>query len=159
MNETGIYARLEAQVRELFDAQAGFGANAGNFAALIQSELPDVNWAGFYIAAPGDELVLGPFSGRPACTRIAKGRGVCGTAAAQRATLVVDDVNAFSDHIACDAASRAEIVVPFLVRDMFFGVFDVDSPRQARFTDTDRIGLERLVAVFSELLTPQTTAR
>jgi L-methionine (R)-S-oxide reductase len=143
----------------VFDRDADFVANAGNFAALIQHELPEVNWAGFYLAAPNGELVLGPFSGRPACTRIAKGRGVCGAAAEQRATILVADVKAFADHIACDAVSRSEIVVPLFIREMFFGVFDVDSPTLARFTDTDRIGLERLVTVFGESLTPQTSAR
>jgi L-methionine (R)-S-oxide reductase len=154
-----VYNRLEEQARALLDREADFVANAGNFAALIRNELPRVNWAGFYLAAANGELVLGPFSGRPACTRIAKGRGVCGAAAEQRATIVVADVEAFADHIACDAASRSEIVVPLFIRDLFFGVFDVDSPTLARFTDADRVGLERLVAVFGESLTPQTSAR
>jgi len=159
VNAHDDYDRLEEQARVLLDREADFVANAGNFAALVHNELPEVNWAGFYLAAPNGELVLGPFSGRPACTRIAKGRGVCGAAAEQRATIVVADVEAFADHIVCDTASRSEIVVPLFIRDMFFGVFDVDSPRLARFTDADRIGLERLVAAFAESLTPQTSAR
>jgi L-methionine (R)-S-oxide reductase len=125
----------------------------------VQTELPAISWAGFYIAAPNGELVLGPFSGKPASTRIARGRGVCGAAAEKRATLVVDDVEAFADHIACDSASRSEIVVPLVIGDLFFGVFDVDSPVLARFTGADRLGLERLVSVFAELLTPRTSGR
>lgn len=152
MNATGLYDRLAQQVRALLDGESDFVANAGNFAALIYGELPDVNWAGFYLLTPSGELVLGPFSGRPACTRIAQGRGVCGAAAAKRETLVVDDVDAFADHIVCDAASRSEIVVPILRDGTLFGVFDVDSPLKARFTATDRAGLERLVRAFSESL-------
>jgi L-methionine (R)-S-oxide reductase len=147
---SALYERFEAQVCALLDGEGDFVANAGNFAALIYDELPDVNWAGFYLATPSGELVLGPFSGRPACTRIANGRGVCGAAAARRETLVVDDVDAFVDHIVCDSASRSEIVVPILRNGNLFGVFDVDSPVLARFTAGDRAGLERLVAVFEE---------
>jgi GAF domain-containing protein len=146
-----LYERLEAQVRALLDGESDFVANAGNFAALIYEELPDVNWAGFYLATPSGELVLGPFNGRPACTRIPPGRGVCGAAVTKRETLVVDDVEAFADHIACDSASRSEIVVPILRDGELFGVFDVDSPVKARFTAHDRAGLERLVAAFEEI--------
>jgi GAF domain-containing protein len=152
VNATELYDRLEQQVRALFDGESDFVANAGNFAALIYDEIPDVNWAGFYLATPSGELVLGPFGGRPACTRIPQGRGVCGAAAVKRETLVVDDVDAFADHIVCDSASRSEIVVPILRDGELFGVFDVDSPLKARFTETDRIGLERLVGAFSESL-------
>jgi GAF domain-containing protein len=152
VNDEAFYDRLERQLRALLEEERDFVANAGNFAALIRHELPDVNWAGFYIASPAEELVLGPFCGRPACTRIAPGRGVCGAAAKQRATLVVDDVDAFSEHIACDAASRSEIVVPIVRDGGLFGVFDVDSPVTARFSEADRAGLERLVGVFSESL-------
>jgi L-methionine (R)-S-oxide reductase len=147
-----LYERLEAQVRALLDGESDFVANAGNFAALIHDELPDVNWAGFYLATPSGELVLGPFSGRAACTRIPQGRGVCGAAGAKQETLVVDDVDAFADHIVCDSASRSEIVVPILRGGELLGVFDVDSPIKARFTETDRAGLERLVRVYSESL-------
>jgi L-methionine (R)-S-oxide reductase len=145
-----LYECLEAQVRALLDGESDFIANAGNFAALIYDELPDVNWAGFYLATPSGELVLGPFSGRPACTRIPPGRGVCGAAASKRETLVVDDVDAFADHIACDSASRSEIVVPILRNGELFGVFDIDSPVKARFTSDDRAGVERLLALFME---------
>jgi L-methionine (R)-S-oxide reductase len=147
---SALYERLETQVRALLDGESDFVANAGNFAALICDELPDVNWAGFYLATPSGGLVLGPFSGRPACTRIPHGRGVCGAAATKRETLVVDDVDAFADHIVCDSASRSEIVVPILRNGELFGVFDVDSPLVARFTASDRAGLEQLVAVFEE---------
>jgi L-methionine (R)-S-oxide reductase len=152
VSDEAFYDRLERQLRALLEEERDFVANAGNFASLIRHELPDVNWAGFYIANPAEELVLGPFCGRPACTPIAPGRGVCGAAAKRRATLVVDDVDAFADHIACDAASRSEIVVPIVRDDGLFGVFDVDSPLTARFTEADRAGLERLVGVFSESL-------
>ncbi|HLY01070.1 MAG TPA: GAF domain-containing protein [Candidatus Cybelea sp.] len=148
---TELYERLEAQARALLDGESDFIANAGNFAALIYHELPDLNWAGFYLATPPGDLVLGPFSGRPACTRIPHGRGVCGAAAAKRETLVIDDVDAFADHIVCDVASRSEIVIPILRDGTLFGVFDVDSPVKARFTARDRTGLERLVAAFEEI--------
>jgi L-methionine (R)-S-oxide reductase len=150
MNSTASYDDLERQVRELVSGEADFIANAGNFAAFVYHELPEVNWAGFYLARPSGDLSLGPFCGRPACTRIPAGRGVCGAAAAQRATLVVDDVGTFADHIACDVASRSEIVVPVLLNGKFAGVFDCDSPRLARFSDADRAGIERLVKAFSE---------
>ena len=150
MKASELYDRLEQQVRALLDGESDFVANAGNFAALIYHELADVNWAGFYLATPSGELLLGPFSGRPACTRIPPGRGVCGAGAAKRETLVVDDVDAFADHIVCNSASRSEIVVPILRRGELFAVFDVDSPVKARFTDDDRAGLERLVTAFEE---------
>jgi L-methionine (R)-S-oxide reductase len=148
--KTPSYDQLERQLRELIGDETDFVANAGNFAAFVFHELPNVNWAGFYLATASGELVLGPFAGRPACTRLPQGRGVCGVAAARRATLVVDDVDAFADHIVCDTASRSEIVVPFLVGETLAGVFDCDSPELARFTESDRSGIERLVRVFSE---------
>jgi L-methionine (R)-S-oxide reductase len=152
------YELLEQQVRALLAGESDFVANAGNFAAFLYHELPDVNWAGFYLAMP-EGLVLGPFAGRPACTRLPPGRGVCGAAAARRATVVVDDVEAFPDHIVCDTASRSEIVVPLLVAGEFFGVFDCDSPIRARFTENDREGIERLVRAFSESVRPAASAR
>ncbi len=145
-----MYDLLERQVRELLAGETDFVASAGNFAAFLYHELPDVNWAGFYLATPSGELVLGPFAGRPACTRLAPGRGVCGAAAARRATLVVEDVAAFVDHIVCDAASRSEIVVPLFDRGTLWGVFDCDSPWLARFSAADRVGIERLVRAFSD---------
>jgi L-methionine (R)-S-oxide reductase len=148
------YALLERQVRELLAGESDFVANAGNFAALVYHELPAVNWAGFYLAAPSGELVLGPFAGRPACTRLPAGRGVCGAAATKRATVVVDDVAAFADHIVCDTASRSEIVVPLVHAERLWGVFDCDSPTLARFDAQDRAGIERLVRAFSESVRP-----
>ncbi len=148
------YEVLERQVRELLADESDFVANAGNFAAFVYHELPEVNWAGFYLCAPTGELVLGPFGGRPACTRLPAGRGVCGAAVTRRATLVVDDVTAFSDHIVCDTASRSEIVVPLFAGDRLWGVFDCDSPILARFGEEDRAGIERLVRAFSESVRP-----
>ncbi|HJU27254.1 MAG TPA: GAF domain-containing protein [Rhodanobacteraceae bacterium] len=146
------YAELVQQMRGLLHDETNLIANAANFAALVWHALPDLNWCGFYLY-DGRELVVGPFQGRPACVRIAIGRGVCGTAAQSRETQVVRDVNAFADHIACDAASQSEIVVPLVRRDgSLLGVWDVDSPRLARFDDEDRAGMEALCAVFMESL-------
>lgn len=150
MTRAVSYELLEQQVRTLLADERDFIANAANFAAFVFAELPDVNWTGFYRTTPSNDLLLGPFCGRPACVRLPAGRGVCGAAAAQRATLVVDDVNAYGDHIVCNSASRSEIVVPVVVADTFVGVFDCDSPALARFTDADRAGLERLVRAFSD---------
>jgi GAF domain-containing protein len=111
--------------------------------------LPGLNWAGFYLYKSG-ELVLGPFQGKPACVRIAIGKGVCGTAAARRATLLVEDVHAFPGHIACDSASNSEIVIPLLRGAELLGVLDLDSPQQARFTAVDARGLETLAGIFVE---------
>ena len=143
------YDLLESQVRELLAGETDFIANAANFAAFLDGELPDVNWAGFYLLAPSGELVLGPFAGKPACTRLPRGRGVCGTAVARRETVVVADVTAFADHITCDTASRSELVVPLLADGEPFGVFDVDSPSVARFSEADRDGIEALVRAFA----------
>ncbi len=154
MSTRGAYDQLESQVRELLAGETDFVANAGNFAALVYHELPDVNWAGFYLSTPSGELVLGPFAGRPACTRLPAGRGVCGAAAARREALVVDDVAAFTDHIVCDTASRSEIVVPLFDGERLWGVFDCDSPILARFGGADREGIERLVRAFSDSAAP-----
>jgi GAF domain-containing protein len=141
------YDLLERQVGSLLEDESDFIANAANFAAFVYGELPVINWAGFYF--PGeDALVLGPFGGKPACTRLPAGRGVCGRAFETAQTLVVDDVNAFADHIVCDSASQSEIVVPLRKGDAIYGVFDIDSPVTARFTPEDRAGIERLVAQF-----------
>jgi|GEM_PF-26103 len=143
------YALLEAQLAALLGDERDVIANAANFSAFVFHEIPGVNWAGFYFPAD-DGLVLGPFAGKPACVRLPHGRGVCGAAFTRRETVVVDDVHAFVDHIACDSASRSEIVVPLLVGDAIAGVFDVDSPLPARFSARDRAGIERLVARFLE---------
>ncbi len=122
-------------------------ANAANLAAALYHGCPALNWAGFYFLR-GGELVLGPFQGKPACVRIALGRGVCGTAAAERRTIVVDDVHAFPGHIACDAASRSEIVVPLLSGGELVGVLDVDSPQLARFGPAERALFEQIAALY-----------
>ncbi|MFC3750354.1 GAF domain-containing protein [Paenibacillus sp. GCM10012306] len=126
-------------------------ANLANASALLKHALPDTNWAGFYLF-DGKELVLGPFQGLPACIRIPLGRGVCGTAATERRTLVVDDVHTFPGHIACDAASNSEIVVPLIKGDELLGVLDIDSPLKDRFDDEERRFLERFAAIIVEAI-------
>ncbi|MGC1548588.1 MAG: GAF domain-containing protein [Rhodanobacter sp.] len=146
------YAELAEQARGLLTGEHDLIANAANFSALVFHSLPDLNWAGFYLY-DGNELVVGPFQGKPACIRIALGRGVCGTAAQTRQTQLVRDVHAFDGHIACDAASQSEIVVPLVKADgSLLGVWDVDSPLVARFDEDDRLGIEALCAVFMETL-------
>ncbi|HET7844324.1 MAG TPA: GAF domain-containing protein [Xanthomonadales bacterium] len=145
-----VYAQLVDQARGLLDGERDRIANAANFAALVYDALPDLNWAGFYFY-DGRELVVGPFQGKPACVRIGIGKGVCGTAALRRETQVVRDVHEFPGHIACDAASQSEIVVPLVdAAGELIGVWDVDSPRVARFDEDDRAGMEALAAVFVE---------
>jgi L-methionine (R)-S-oxide reductase len=144
------YDLLERQVRELLAGESNAVANAANFAAFVYHELPDVNWAGVYYLEDSGGLVLGPFGGRPACTRLPPGRGVCGAAITRGETVVVDDVSAFDDHIVCDSASRSEIVVPLTNGGNLIGVFDVDSPSVGRFTEDDRLGIEALVRAFAE---------
>jgi GAF domain-containing protein len=143
---TPDYAALQAQAVALFAGERDGLANAANLSALLFERLPDLNWVGFYFLR-GRELVLGPFQGKVACVRIALGRGVCGTAAQKRETLVVPDVHAFPGHIACDAASESEIVVPLLRAGRLLGVLDLDSPRAGRFDATDAAGLEALADV------------
>src|SRR5579871_5207949 len=141
------YARLAGELASLLANEADLIANAANTSALLFNALPDINWAGFYFLR-GDELVVGPFQGKPACVRIALGKGVCGTAAAERRTIVVRDVEEFPGHIACDAASRSEIVVPLMTAGRLVGVLDIDSPNLARFDEADARGLERLAGIF-----------
>ena len=143
------YRELAEQARGLLADERDRTANAANFASLVYHSLPAINWAGFYFY-DGKELVVGPFQGQPACVRIALGKGVCGTAAATKQTQVVRDVNEFPGHIACDAASQSEIVVPLFEGEKFIGVWDVDSPTTARFDDDDRAGMERLASIFVE---------
>lgn len=144
------YDLLERQVASLLEDERDFIANAANFAAFLYTSLPVVNWAGFYF--PDEQgLVLGPFGGKPACTRLPKGKGVCNRAFEGGISVIVDDVNAFADHIACDSASRSEMVVPLLAGDSVFGVFDIDSPVTSRFTEADKAGVERLVDRFMQL--------
>ncbi|WP_063052772.1 GAF domain-containing protein [Nocardia arthritidis] len=141
------YRQLAAQAEALVAGETDRIANAANLSALVFHALPDVNWVGFYFY-DGRELVVGPFQGKPACVRIVLGKGVCGTAAESRTTQLVPDVHAFDGHIACDADTRSEIVVP-LVRDGdLIGVFDLDSPRPGRFDDIDRAGLEAVAGIF-----------
>ena len=147
MDKSTFYDRLADELAALLAGECDPVANAANTAALLFARLERVNWAGFYFRK-ADELVLGPFQGKPACVRIALGRGVCGTAAARRETLVVPDVHRFPGHIACDAASNSEVVVPILQGDHVIGVLDIDSPVQGRFDAADGRGLERVVAVF-----------
>jgi GAF domain-containing protein len=142
------YALLERQIAELLDGETDAIANAANFAAFVFSEVPDLNWAGFYFASRDGDLVLGPFAGKPACTRLPFGRGVCGAAFTSGLTIVVDDVTTFADHIVCDSASASEIVVPIVLDGETIGVFDVDAPVVARFSDGDRAGIEGLVQRF-----------
>ncbi|MEP6570073.1 MAG: GAF domain-containing protein [Acidobacteriota bacterium] len=145
-SKTELYANLQAQLRSLLESERDFIANAANFSALLFHSLPDLNWAGLYLMKTG-ELVLGPFQGKPACVRITFGKGVCGTAAEQRQTILVDNVHEFPGHIACDSASNSEIVVPLIARDQLIGVLDLDSPSFARFDDDDAKGLNELAEI------------
>jgi L-methionine (R)-S-oxide reductase len=150
-----LYADLAQQAEGMLSGEPDLIANAANFSALLFHSLSDLNWAGFYLY-DGNELVVGPFQGKPACIRIALGRGVCGTAAQTRKTQVVRDVHSFDGHIACDAASQSEIVVPLVKADgSLLGVWDVDSPSVARFDDEDRAGMEALCEVFMRAVNRQ----
>jgi GAF domain-containing protein len=140
---TSDYSLLIQQAQALFHGEQDAIANAANLSSLIYHGMADLNWAGFYFLKDG-ELVLGPFHGQPACVRIPLGKGVCGTAAATKTTQRIDDVDQFPGHIACDAASRSEVVVP-LVRDgELLGVLDIDSPKLQRFTAAEQEALEQL---------------
>lgn len=148
-----FYAELSAAAQALTAGESDGIANMANVAALIWQAMPGLNWAGFYRLA-GAELVLGPFQGKPACIRIALGKGVCGTAAERRQTQCVADVHAFPGHIACDAASRSEIVVPLIHEGRLIGVLDLDSPLPGRFDGEDVSGLEKLVKSVAAQLIP-----
>jgi L-methionine (R)-S-oxide reductase len=148
-----LYAELSGLLCALIEGERDFIANLANASALLYHALPDINWLGFYLLKDG-ELVVGPFQGKPACVRIPLGKGVCGTAAARRTTVIVPDVHAFEGHIACDAASNSEIVVPMMRGEELLGVLDVDSPKLNRFDEDDRKGLEAV----ARLLTPASTA-
>ena len=154
-DKSSDYARLARELAGLLAGEADLIANAANTAALIYEAVPRINWVGFYFLKDG-VLVVGPFQGKPACVRIALGAGVCGTAAEERRTLLVPDVHRFAGHIACDAASRSEIVIPLIAGGELLGVLDIDSPELARFDDADRLGLEGLAAIF---LASQSAAR
>ena len=145
------YDELAQALRALLQGERDLVANAANMAALLFWSLRDLNWAGFYFVEPGrGDLLLGPFQGKPACVRIPVGRGVCGTSAARRATVVVPDVHAFPGHIACDSASNAEIVVPVIRNGTLLGVLDLDSPQHARFDMDDAAGIERLAGMLAD---------
>jgi GAF domain-containing protein len=143
-DKTELYRQLVEAADALTAGEPDDIANMANVSALLWESLPDLNWAGFYLMR-GGELVLGPFQGKPACVRIKVGQGVCGTAVARRASVIVPDVHAFPGHIACDSASRSELVVPLIREGEVVGVLDLDSPREGRFDDEDRLGCERLV--------------
>ncbi|MBD8630572.1 GAF domain-containing protein [Oxalobacteraceae sp. CFBP 8755] len=147
------YDLLVRQVTSILEGERDLTANASQFSALVYDTIADLNWAGFYFTVPskkgeGNDLLVGPFQGKPACARIPFGRGVCGATAVKRETIVVADVHAFPGHIACDSASASEIVIPVLKDDRLIGVFDIDSPKLERFSDEDRAGLEAMVAAF-----------
>lgn len=150
-----FYSDLNKQLGGLLTGERDLMANSANFSSLIYLMLEDLNWAGFYFlrqnTSGGDDLILGPFQGKPACVRIPvqpAPRGVCGNAAFHRKTFVVDNVHEFPGHIACDSASNAEIVIPLIVDGSVVGVLDIDSPKLSRFDDGDRLGLEAMVATF-----------
>lgn len=147
-DKTAAYAELETQLRTLLQGEQDFIANCANTAALLWHSLPDLNWAGCYRLVAG-HLVLGPFQGKPACVRIQLGKGVCGTAAATRQTVLVPNVSEFPGHIACDSASKSEIVVPLVKQGQLLGVLDLDSPTLHRFDAADQAGLERLAGVLA----------
>jgi len=148
-----LYRELGEQAAALLHGETDPVANAANLCALIWHTLPDLNWAGFYFLRDG-ELVLGPFQGRPACVRIALGKGVCGAAASRRESVIVKNVHEFPGHIVCDSASNSEIVVPLVNGRELLGVLDLDSPRLARFDEADRAGLETLAAVWTTATHP-----
>lgn len=147
----GLYDSIVENVRNITDGESDLIANLANTASVLFHMMPQVNWAGFYILRE-NELVLGPFHGNPACIRIALGRGVCGTAAEQRQTIVVDNVHEFPGHIACDVASASEVVVPMVKDGQLIGVLDIDSPIRGRFSQVDAKGLERIVTLLMSRL-------
>lgn len=140
------YSQLYQELSELLNGESDLIANAANMSALLFHSLPNVNWVGFYFRK-GEELVLGPFQGKPACIRIPIGRGVCGTAAATGESLIVPDVHQFEGHIACDSASQSELAVPLLNWGNLIGVLDLDSPIKGRFDEEDREGCEALASI------------
>ncbi len=143
-SKTNFYKSLTSQLYRLLEGERNFLANTANFSALLFHTMPDVNWVGFYFYKSG-ELVLGPFQGKPACVRIAIGKGVCGTAAEKMKTIIVKNVHEFPGYIACDSTANSEIVVPMIKQARLIGVLDVDSPQLARFDEEDKAGLENLV--------------
>ncbi|MEO3866172.1 GAF domain-containing protein [Rheinheimera fenheensis] len=149
--KTALYRLLQQQAQALIEQETDLIANMANLSALLFNNLPDLNWAGFYIMRDG-ELVLGPFQGQVACVRIPVGKGVCGTAVATGQVQLVKDVHEFPGHIACDAASNSEIVLPLRHQGDIIAVLDIDSPSLARFDSEDQAGLEQLISVFEQHL-------
>jgi L-methionine (R)-S-oxide reductase len=145
------YELVIRQLRSLIEGETNFIANLANAAALLNHFLQEINWVGFYLTE-GDELVLGPFQGLPACVRIPFGKGVCGTAAKNKKTIIVPDVHLFPGHIACDAASQSEIVIPMMKDGNVIGVLDIDSPFKNRFDEIDQQYLEKFVEVMISTL-------
>jgi len=143
-----FYKDLALQLRSLLEGERDPIANAANTSALLFDLMPDINWAGFYFLRNGNELIVGPFQGKPACVRIAVGRGVCGTAVARGRSILVEDVHAFPGHIACDAASRSELVVPLIRDGRIFGVLDLDSASPKRFDADDQAGIEEVASIY-----------
>ncbi|HEY5806616.1 MAG TPA: GAF domain-containing protein [Povalibacter sp.] len=153
LNKPRLYAEIARELRSLTDGEPDFIANLANASALLFHSLPDLNWAGFYLLK-GGELVVGPFQGKPACVRIAMGKGVCGTSAARGETVIVPNVHEFPGHIACDSASNSEIVIPLMRGRELLGVLDLDSPKFGRFDEVDQAGLETVVATLMQAPPP-----
>ncbi len=151
IEKQAFYRTLNQQAQALLEGEPDMIATLANLSALLNQELTDINWVGFYLLQ-GETLVLGPFQGKPACVRIPVGRGVCGTAVAEGKTQLVDDVHQFAGHIACDGASNSEIVIPLRRAGQIIGVLDIDSPIFSRFDEQDRIGLEETVQILESML-------
>lgn len=151
MNKQNFYRQLNNKLTALIEGEPDVIANLANAAALLFADLEDINWAGFYLVKRG-ELVLGPFQGKPACIRIAIGKGVCGTAAARRESIIVPNVHQFPGHIACDVKSQSEIVIPIIIADQVVGVLDIDSPILERFDEEDQSGLESFVSILEKAI-------
>lgn len=147
-DKTEFYRELTSQLGGLLTGERDLIANAANTSALLYEMMPDLNWAGFYFLRANDELVLGPFQGKVACVRIPKGKGVCGAAVQRRVPVLVEDVHAFPGHIACDSASRSELVVPLIAGGRVLGVIDLDSPSPSRFDADDQAGIEKVAQIF-----------
>ena len=152
MEKNAFYQSLVQQAEGLIAGEHNVVANMANISALLFMSLEEINWAGFYLVDSEDELVLGPFQGKPACIRIPIGKGVCGTAAQLNETQRIDDVHQFAGHIACDAASNSEIVIPVIKDNKVIAVLDIDSPIYNRFDDDDQVGLEHLIRTFEQQL-------
>ena len=147
-SKTEFYSDLAQQLRSMLEGERDPIANAANTAALLFELMPDINWAGFYFLRKGNELIVGPFQGKPACVRIPVGRGVCGTAVELGRSILVEDVHTFPGHIACDAASRSELVVPLKRHGQILGVLDLDSPSPGRFDADDQAGIEEIASIY-----------